>query len=313
MKMSRKVSELVNLLDLERFVFTDIGAAKGFDKRWNMLSDYLFVIGFEPEKKEFKNLVEGKKHKNIKYYNCCLAEKPSRLKFFVSQQRANSSCLKPNLEFLKRFPMSERFSLVGESSIDADNLDNILLPKKVDFVKIDTQGSELNILKGSTKTLENVCGLEIEVEFSTLYEGQSLFADVDLYLRGLGFQLFDLNPCHWRRNLNCQIGRGQIVFADALYFKDYISLNSIPPLIGPSIMAAVIYKKYDFATELISFFHKKGCLSLENKKKIESIILNLGKPIFKIPNFKGKNRIIFYLEEILNLLKSGFWARYRSF
>ena len=54
---------------------------------------------------------------------------------------------------------------------------------RVDFIKLDTQGSELDILHGAGSLLDNCSGLQLEVMFSPLYEGQPLFADVDAYLR----------------------------------------------------------------------------------------------------------------------------------
>ena len=46
-------------------------------------------------------------------------------------------------------------------------------------MKIDTQGHELPILKGSVDYLYNAIGLEIEVEFAQLYRNQPLFNQVD--------------------------------------------------------------------------------------------------------------------------------------
>ena len=43
-------------------------------------------------------------------------------------------------------------------------------------MKIDAQGSELNILEGGEKFLKNnLIGLQIEVEFNEIYKGQPLF------------------------------------------------------------------------------------------------------------------------------------------
>ncbi len=306
---SKKLKELYDLLNLEKFVFIDIGAAGGFDQKWSMLGDRLSVIGFEPSEEEFRNLTDAKKRKNVTYYNYCLAEKPCRLKFFVAPNNKNASCLRLDPEFFNRFPFSERFDSLREVFMDANSLDNTPLADKADFIKIDTDGYELNILKGGAKVLDNVCGLEVEVGFSELYKEQPLFADVDSYLRGAGFSLFDLRPAYWKRNLRHQKGRGQIIFADAIYFKDYIGANSVPTHIGPPIIASVAYKKYDFATELVSYFCQKGRLSCEKKKRIESIIAGLSKPVLKIPAFKGRGRIISYLQGILRAFKSVDWAR----
>src|SRR5207248_2510884 len=64
---------------------------------------------------------------------------------------------------------------------------------RVDFIKLDTQGSELDILQGAGFLLDDCLGLQLEVMFSPLYEGQPLFADVDTYLRSRGFVLWRLD------------------------------------------------------------------------------------------------------------------------
>jgi len=312
MKRKKLVSKLVDYLDLDKFSLVDVGAAGDFDKRWKILGKRLSVVGFEPGEQEYNNLVKKKRSANIKYYNFCLADKPGQLNFLISRLKTNSSCLKPNFEFLKRFPRVERFDVIDEVSLPANDLDTVLSSERVDFIKLDVQGSELNILKGASQSLEQACGLEVEVEFSTLYDRQPLFSDVDQYLRGLGFSLFDLRPCYWKRNPIPRVGRGQIIFGDALYLKDYISLETMPVNLAPIIMSAVVYKKYDFAVELINYFHKKGNLSFENRERIKLVIFSLGKTILNLPHFKGKTMLINWLENVLARLKSASWARYDS-
>ncbi len=62
----------------------------------------------------------------------------------------------------------------------------------VDFIKLDTQGAELDIFRGAERTLKSVRMLEVEVEFNELYTGQPLFGDVDRHLRERGFVLWRL-------------------------------------------------------------------------------------------------------------------------
>ena len=63
-------------------------------------------------------------------------------------------------------------------------------------MKIDAQGSELNILEGGEKFLKNnLIGLQIGVEFNEIYKGQPLFNSMDSFIRNnLGLQLWDLQP-----------------------------------------------------------------------------------------------------------------------
>jgi len=90
-----------------------------------------------------------------------------------------------------------------------------------DFVKLDTQGSELAILHGGPRCLASAIGLKIEVSFTELYDGQPLFSDIDTHVRGAGFQLLDLRRFYWKRSpFIPKLGRGQLINGDALYIKE---------------------------------------------------------------------------------------------
>ena len=61
-------------------------------------------------------------------------------------------------------------------------------------LSIDTQGTELAILKGAEKAINTtVVAVSIEVSFAPLYEGVPLFGELDNYLRSKGFILAGLD------------------------------------------------------------------------------------------------------------------------
>jgi hypothetical protein len=83
----------------------------------------------------------------------------------------------------------------GTTTVALTSLDEWLATSDldhVDVVKLDTQGSELDVLRGATEALATVRLLEVEVEFNEMYAGQPLFGDVDRYLRARGFVLWRL-------------------------------------------------------------------------------------------------------------------------
>ena len=67
-------------------------------------------------------------------------------------------------------------------------------------MKIDVQGYELEVLKGSEKLLENFDYLYIECSFIELYKGQPLYTEIIKWLKSKNFSyvkkfnsLFDRN------------------------------------------------------------------------------------------------------------------------
>ena len=77
--------------------------------------------------------------------------------------------------------------------MSVDTLDNVFQKSTLegrvevinpDFVKLDTQGTELYILKGMQHTLtRSIFSVEVEVEFIEMYQDQPLFNEVDSFMR----------------------------------------------------------------------------------------------------------------------------------
>jgi hypothetical protein len=179
----------------------------------------------------------------------------------------------------------------------------------VDFVKVDTQGSELPILKGAGDYLtESNIGIEVEVEFLPLYQGQPLFADVDIFLRAQGYELFDLSRHFWRRtgtpgDKGCF--RGQLVYADALYFVSAERFESVlanyqdeqarTEKFIRAIAVILIYGYYDYALHLCE---RVSCV---NAQAVEIIKLTIKKHLdrqFMFPQVRGRTRLALMLEKI---------------
>jgi hypothetical protein len=200
----------------------------------------------------------------------------------VTRDPGLSSMFEPNRPLLDAFPETERFNVVDVRRVDADTLDSQLQANgidDVDFVKADTQGSELFVLEGAAGALAaHAVGVEVEVEFTPLYKGQPLFADVDVFMRGLGYHLFDLRPCYWKRAAGWSAGGsyGQIVWADALYLKSVETLRAATaPLPGElrkskilrAISVALLYGYCDFALEITA--SASDALTIEERSAID--------------------------------------------
>jgi FkbM family methyltransferase len=74
-------------------------------------------------------------------------------------------------------------------------LDNLLAPEsrnKPDFIKIDTQGYELEILKGGEKALAHAEFVLLEVSFLDIYVNCPLAIDVINFMKQHGFVIYDI-------------------------------------------------------------------------------------------------------------------------
>jgi len=285
-------------------VLADIGASGGLEPNWKPAQKYLQVIGFEPDRRGFIDL-EKKKDSNVRYLNIGLHKERTSIKYYFTKNQQTSSIFKPNREFLNKFPESGRFDIVGSENIEVDTLDEqfrIHNITEVDFIKIDTQGSELFVLQGATEIIRNhVFGLEVEVEFAEMYQNQPLFSDVNSFIKRQGFQLFDIQSTYWKREIGKDYHkkRGQLIFGNALYFRESDKFSKIIDDIQDSaekkskvlkaISICFLYGYFDYAMEI---FDMAGRLFDKTEHQaVEKAIKNSIRYESKIPSFKGKRKI----------------------
>jgi len=77
---------------------------------------------------------------------------------------------------------------VRQMQMSTISLDDIEDKYPIDFLSLDTQGSELEILKGAAASLANAAGVETEVSFRQIYDKSALFGEICAFLNYLGFE-----------------------------------------------------------------------------------------------------------------------------
>jgi hypothetical protein len=104
--------------------------------------------------------------------------------------------------------------------------------KTIDYLKIDTDGSDYEVLLGAERMLtDGILGVQVEVQFHGAVDREAnLFSTIDLFLRERGFSLFDLDLWRYSRaalprpfvydNIPAQTRRGQLAWGEALYLRD---------------------------------------------------------------------------------------------
>ncbi|MEX1116979.1 MAG: FkbM family methyltransferase [Akkermansiaceae bacterium] len=75
-----------------------------------------------------------------------------------------------------------------------DILDGVLDGRKRPFVKIDTQGFEMEIIRGFGSRAKDIVGWQIELSVEPLYEGQPMMEEVISIMRANGFSLWRILP-----------------------------------------------------------------------------------------------------------------------
>jgi FkbM family methyltransferase len=222
---------LQKLVAQSPLVYVDCGARKGRLPRWVQPIRDTEYVGFEADAEECARL-NASPRRGHRYIPAFLGRDVARRTFFVTRSPSCSSLLRPNLHLLNAFAgLAPLFEVERTIEVDTVSLDRCLEAHAVpppDFLELDTQGAELEILEGSVRALgESIVGVQVEIEFAPMYVGQPLFADVDTWLRGRGFQLFDLSRYRARREaLDPSVPtRGQLLWGHALYLRNAEGLS----------------------------------------------------------------------------------------
>ncbi len=220
--LNNKIIDMLKLFNI-KIKYYDIGASGGLQPRAKNFIEILNPIYIEPDTSAFSQLEE----KGYNAINCALWSEEKEKTFRITNVQGDSSLYTPNYKLLNKYKDSERFKIKKEIKMNCTTLDNMLEKNNESyFMKLDTQGSEYEILKGGKNVINNSIGFEIKIEFKELYLNQPLFSEVNQFLLSNNFILLDfLNLYKWERDNHRNFG--EIITVDALYLKspEYILEN----------------------------------------------------------------------------------------
>ncbi|GEM_PF-593296 len=220
------------------FCLVDVGASGGIDPYWDVFGDSLRAYGFDGLVNEMERLNASVAGKDQHYYPFLVGDRTYRLPEGVldTQPFSRTSAAKAaeikDCNYAKTY-----FDQTGSGVFTSEmiELDQFFLrehPEDVDFIKIDTDGSDYPVLRGARELLSRrgVLGVAVECQFhGFVHDESSTFRNIDRFLTGLGFSLFDLEVHRYSRavlpqkfvySLPAQTVRGQVLWGDALYLRD---------------------------------------------------------------------------------------------
>jgi FkbM family methyltransferase len=252
-------------LKLDPLRIVDVGGALGPDARWSGLGlDLCRFLTFEPDKRSFASLRLDKTSHNTTL-PLGVSDSPANKTLYLTAGAFASSFYPPNAAVLKDFAIWPWHESRGTETIWCDTLDNCLAGMsdwQPDFLKIDVEGADLDVLKGARRSIENVLGVQVEVAFVERNLGAPLQPDIDRWLRTMGFLPHQLIREHWVRT-NGTFGATscpQLIWADALYLRprEYIldrlgrsEGRARVGLLARLLAILLSYGAHDYALELV--------------------------------------------------------------
>ena len=190
----------IKILLKDRKIFAlDIGAQGGFNSDeffHNKYKSFFEPIMVEPIQKEADKLKE-----NYKYVieNGIWSSNIKKKLFILGNRLGSSSIYEPSESNLKMYGYNSKelknFKITETVEINCDTIDNSLEDlniKKIDYLKIDTQGSELEILKGMKKY--NPILIRVEVQIFSAYKNVPRWTELLSFLTSRDYIL-----CDWKK------------------------------------------------------------------------------------------------------------------
>lgn len=196
--------------------------------------------------------------------------------------------LNPGLTSLRRFGvgLANRYShlfgidfdfgdagarLVKQRTIQTRSMDSVLASQAdtcppPDFLSLDVQGAEYEVIVGATNTLRHsVCGVIAEVEFAEMYVGQKRFQDVHDLLSTLGFEFVRFLSIGETSGPIAPIGfrsSGYQTWADALFLRrpDSISITNENrgEMLCKLCFFAIVFGNIELAIHCIEFLGSRA-------------------------------------------------------
>lgn len=245
----------------------DAGAAGGL-KEIPKLRKFTNLISFEPLPESCNELKSNpalsRQFKSHKVFPFALYSSEHKSKLFIANKPSMSSMLEfdeAQFDFHFGFSKGSKEWKTALTQKGSENIKTITLNKftfenkidEIDFLKLDTQGTELEILKGANNLLDKNKISVIKTEFSNIpvYKNQCVFSEIDNFLKSKGFMLIDCiyypetiylsgeSSKKTKKKLLQESGIG--AGGDAVYILDKDVLSYKKKVIGASILASMGY------------------------------------------------------------------------
>jgi FkbM family methyltransferase len=232
------------------FMLIDIGCSGGIDGVWRRFGPRLRAIGIDPNLTEIDRLKRTETHAGIQYVAAFAGIAPDHPLALRKTGRSDWGrnpwdrlSTARSLRGMKEQQLSgaERTAANLWPDVElADAARPLVIPEylrergvqNVDFLKIDIDGKDLDVLQSFDSALERlgVLGLGLEVNFhGSDADTDHTLHNTDRYMKAQGFELFNLTvrryslaalPSRYLLNVPAQTEFGRPLQGDALYIRD---------------------------------------------------------------------------------------------
>lgn len=233
------------------------------------------IVGFDPfmdphlgslleEKTPPDRARQGLTHVNILPY---FIGNGSTARFHVNKFSPTSSLFPSNLRLMTEFSgLAEMCTTQSVIEVATRKLDDVAEIDSCDFLKIDVQGGDFDVIAHGARILDSTLFVHIEAEFADIYAGQPLFSDIDALLRRHNFEFIDFVKLGWNnyKAFPLPFLRSRLLWSDCIYMRnpERMVARDHRLLLRAAYIAHINYRKYDLAAHLICRYDNLAGTSL---------------------------------------------------
>ena len=224
-------------------------AEKGFNLAFNIVELGAVPLSWQPE--PFHTLLEifpqsrvaaveldpalcaelnAKARPGLHYYSTAIGRTEETRTVYETVHPMCTSLYEPDERYADIYDFLDVMRLKSKSTVKTVSLDRFVRDNalgSIDFIKMDLQGAELEVLQGGAATLSSVLAIVSEVEFVPIYRGQPLYGDIDAFLRERDFMFHRFLGFSGRltKPVVREGGKAepvQVMWADALFTCDLL-------------------------------------------------------------------------------------------
>lgn len=209
------IVDLFNTFDVE--LVLDVGANVGQYSQELFEAEYAGEVrSFEPLSDAYQRLVQASDGiaRWAVHERCAVGDRNGVATMNIAGNSQSSSIL-PMLESHQTAAPASKY--VGTEEVMIRRLDDLVTRDMCSgrrvFLKIDVQGYERRVLEGAVGIMDQLVGIQLEMDVEELYDGGELLGDALSFAIGLGFSLYSLTPGFRDRT------DGRLLQTDGVFFR----------------------------------------------------------------------------------------------
>lgn len=260
------IARVCTLLKEERLTLVDLGSRGGFESDFADIAPAIDAYGFEPDPEAFALLRgEASPWRTATHLPYAISESNGPATLYIPASPEGASLRPHNEAMIPLYGYSNLHRDVKAIPIATRTLDSLRsageLPR-VDALKIDIEGIELEVLRASPDVLADLLYIKVEGSFLEQRVGQATVWPLASFLIENRFRIIELHDIHrWRRRPlpahpyvarhEMPYSRGEIAQVDLIAVKDPTDLNTPGDLVKLILILASL-GFFDSATNALA-------------------------------------------------------------